>query len=379
MNKRKKSGSIAIPFLLTFLISLIIIGGIAMVIYDNIDSDNSSLETMTRESELSENDSHTVMLVLDLSNSTAVQEAVDEEGSDDEYSDEEYSEEESEGDEYASEDELTDESSEEEETYDWEENGEEDENAAEIKPYTFILMRSIPVSKQIVFIGLPENMTAGEKNLSLTKLYTTGGGAELKSAVEYTLEVPVDRYMALKSGSFQKLCNILGGVNFAVPGDIKGFKKTDGMQYLSPEQIEKIISYGGYGGGEIQRVSTAASLISSMVNQTSGARIADNLDNTFETLANTTDTDISALDYQQKKYALKFLLKNSDPIDDEKYSDRSLFLTPSGTQTSEAFILDTTFIDSISKYFKATVQETTRQDTTLQPMMPETGGTDNAG
>ena len=60
--KKKRSGSIAIPFLLTFLISLIIIGGITMIIYDKIDSDNSSLLTMNNEAgSLSDSDSHTTV------------------------------------------------------------------------------------------------------------------------------------------------------------------------------------------------------------------------------------------------------------------------------------------------------------------------------
>ena len=59
--KKKRSGSIAIPFLLTFLISLIIIGGITMIIYDKIDSDNSSLLTMNNEAgSLSDSDSQDV-------------------------------------------------------------------------------------------------------------------------------------------------------------------------------------------------------------------------------------------------------------------------------------------------------------------------------
>lgn len=71
--KKKRSGSIAIPFLLTFLISLIIIGGITMIIYDKIDSDNSSLLTMNNEAgSLSDSDSHTILFVLDLSDSTDV-------------------------------------------------------------------------------------------------------------------------------------------------------------------------------------------------------------------------------------------------------------------------------------------------------------------
>ncbi len=345
--KKKKSGSIAIPFLLTFLISLIIIGGIAMIIYDKIDSDSSSLLTMTNEAgTLSDSDSHTILFVLDLSDS------IDDDSEDEEESSEE-------------------ESSEDEETYDWEEPDEDEEKETKAKPYTFMIMRSMPVHKQIVFIGLPENMLAGEQNKSLTELYTSGGGAEVKSAAEFSLEIPIDRYMVFDSASFQKLCNIMGGVNFAVPGNIEGFKKSDGLQYLSPDQIEKIISYGGFSGGEIQRISTAASLITAMTNQTSGSRIADNLDNNFETMVNATDTDISALDYQQKKYAIKFLMKYSDPNDDETVSDRSKFITPSGTQTSDKFILDTSFIDDIAQYF---VVETTspQQDETLQPMIPET-------
>lgn len=349
--KKKKSGSIAIPFLLTFLISLIIIGGIAMIIYDKIDSDNSSLLTMTNEAgTLSDSDSHTILFVLDLSDSIDAQK--DEEESSDE------------------------ESSEDEESYDWEkpdEDEEDDDEEEETKtaPYTFMIMRSMPVHKQMVFIGLPENMLAGEQNRSLTELYTSGGGADVKAAAEFSLEIPIDRYMVFDSDSFQKLCNIMGGVNFAVPGNIEGFKKSDGLQYLSPDQIERIISYGNFSGGEIQRISTAASLITAMTNQASGTRIADNLDNNFETLVNATDTDISALDYQQKKYAVKFFMKYSDPNDDETVSDRAKFITPSGTQTSDKFILDTSFIDDIAQYF---VVETTapQQEETLQPMIPET-------
>lgn len=363
MKKKKKSGSIAIPFLLTFLISLIIIGGIAMVIYDKIDSDSSSLLTMTNEGgSLSDSDSHTVLFILDLSKSVS--------SADDEEDDEE--------NEDSSDESSDEEDSDDEETYDWEEDDKkEDKKTAESKQYTFMLMRSMPVHKQIVFIGLPENMLAGERNETLTDIYKSGGGAELKSAVEFSFEVPVDRYMAFDSKAFQKLCNIMGGVNFAVPGNIEGIKKTDGLQYLSPDQIEKVISHGEFAGGEIQRISTAASLITAMTNQTSGARISDNLDNSFEAIVNVADTDISALDYQQKKYAVKFLMKYSDPENDETVSDRAKFITPFGTQTKDTFVLDTTFLKEISQYFKVETTEPV-QDTTLKPMIPETEGKSNA-
>ncbi len=331
-----------------------------MIIYDRIDGDNSSLLTMTNEGgSLSDSNSHTILLVLDLSDKVDTSSDDEDDDEDDFDDDEDWDD--------SSEDESSDED---DETYDWEEPEEKEKDVAP-KAYTFMLMRTMPVHKQIVFIGLPDNMIVGEQNKSLTEIYKTSGGAEVKSATEFSLEVPVDRYMVFNSESFQKLCNIMGGVNFAVPGNIDGFKKTDGMQYLSSDQIENIISYGGFSGGEIQRVSTAASLITAMTNQTSGVRVADNLDNTFEFLVNANATDISALDYQQEKYGVKFLMKYTDPKDDETISDRAKFVTPFGIQTADKFVLDASFIDEISQYF---VVETTnaQQEETLQPMLPET-------
>lgn len=365
--KKKKSGSIAIPFLLTFLIALIIIGGIAMIIYDKIDSNNSSLITMTNEAgTLSDSDSHTIMFVLDMSDSI--------DSDSDTYDDTDYELTNDDDESYSDDEEYT-----EEETYEWEEDGEDEENEeAHLKPYTFIIMRSVPVHKQIVLIGLPDNMLAGEKNKMLSDIYESGGGAEVKAAAEYSLDITIDRYMEFNSESFNKFCNVMGGVNFAVPAKIEGLQKSDSLQYLGADQIEKIISFGGYGGGEIQRTSTAVSIVSAMINQANGSRIADNLDNIFETMVNANDTDISALDYQQKKYAIKFMLKYSDS-DNDSVSNRSKFITPLGKQTDEGFILDTSFTDEISQYFVVEATDSTvRQDTTLQPMLPETGSATDA-
>ena len=76
--RRKKSGSIAIPFLITFLISFVLIGGTAMVIYDKIDDDESSLIPMANEvGTLSKEDSHSILFVLDMTDTLG-----DESGSD---------------------------------------------------------------------------------------------------------------------------------------------------------------------------------------------------------------------------------------------------------------------------------------------------------
>lgn len=352
--KRKKSGSVAIPFLLTFLISLIIIGGIAMVIYEKIDRNDSSLLTMTNEAgTLTAEDNHTVLLILDLSDSLDV-------------SDDSYSEDSSSDDEYY--DEYADESSSEDsETYDWETDGTVPDTVSP-QPYTFIVMRSQPVDKKITFMGIQSNMLVGRDNKPVEDVYLSGGDSEVKSTLEYTLGIQIDRYMRFNSESFKKICNILGGANFAVPKGISGLPQSDGEQYLSPEQMSKIISYGGYSGGETQRISTVSSLITAMVNQTSGSRISDNLDNVFETIINMVKTDISAVDYNDKKYSIKFMLKYSDPDDSETRSTRAQFVTPYGTENKSGFIVDNYFTEDIMEYFDEynPQSETSQQETTAE-------------
>lgn len=339
MNKKKKSGSIAIPFLLTFLISLIVIGGIAVVIYDKIDNDDSSLLTMVNEAgTLSAEDNHTVMLILDLSDSVEMpDEDSGEDEDEDNYEDEDYQDEDD------------------EDSYDWETSEEEEKVYPE--PYTFIVMRSTPVDKQIMFMGIPSNMLVGNDNKRAKDIYESSGAAGVSQSIEYSLGIEIDRYAVFDSESFKKACNIMGGVTYAVPKGIKGIPESDSEQYLSPEQIEKIISFGGYSGGEIQRISTASAIVTAMMNQTSGVRIAENLDNTFETLINLIKSDISAVDYNDKKYAIKFMLKYSDPVDSESISSRATFITPYGNETEKNFVADSSFADDIKMYFEETKEE----------------------
>ncbi len=334
-SKKKKTGSVAIPFLITLLISLIVIGGAAMFIYDKIDDDESSLTPMINEvGTLSDEDNHTILFALDMSDTVTTD-------SDDYYDDEYYDEEDSDDE-------------------DSEESLEEEESAEEIysqQPYTFMLMRSEPVNKKILFMGIPSNMLLGESNKQAQDIYVDNGTSALVSSIEFSLGITVDRHMTLNTESFKKICNVLGGVTFAVPKDVKTIKQTDSEQYLSAEQVAEIVSCASYSGGELQRISTASSLITAMANQTSGERIAGNLDNIFNTIINMTESDISAVDYKERKYAIKFMLKYSDPDDSESRSTRASFITPYGDEKDGEFLADKYFADDIKVYFDVLKEE----------------------
>ena len=348
--KKKKTGSIAIPFLITLLISLVIIGGAAMIIYDKIDNDDSSLISMVNEvGTLSESDNHTIMFILDMSDSIdSDSESYEDTEDEDDYYDE-YDEDDDEN-----EDEETDENSSKEYSY---------------QPYTFMIMRSEPVDKKLTFMGIPSNMLIGENNKMAQDIYIDNGSSALVSNVEYTLGINIDRYMTFDTESFKKVCNILGGVTFAVPKGVKDVSSSEAEQYLSAEQIESIISCGSYSGGELQRISTVSSLITAMMNQTNGERIAGNLDNSFNSIINMTKSNISAIDFNEKKYAIKFMLKYSDPDDSESRSTRAQFITPYGSTEGGKFVADKYFADDIKVYFEQyddqnTISENTEAENT---------------
>ena len=351
MKKKKKTGSVAIPFLITFLVSLVIIGGAAMFIYDKIDNDESSLLSMANEvGTLSDEDDHTILLVLDMSDTiTSSSEDYQE---DEDYDD--YGYEETEYDEYGN-------------PIEKDEDDEDDEDYEEYlpskqyvhQPYTFMVLRSRPIDKKMTFIGVPSDMLVGESNRQAQDVYLDNGVTALRDGIEYTLDIQIDRYMQFDTESFKKLCNILGGVNFPVPKGVEGIDYTGEEQYLSAEQVEAIISCGSLGGGELQRISTACSLAAAMMNQTSGERIAGNLDNSFNAMVDAAKTDISAIDYNNRKYAIKFMLKYSDPTNDgETRSSRADFVTPYGTAEKAGFAADKYFSNDIKMYFESDKDKT---------------------
>lgn len=69
--EKKNTGSIAIPFLVTLLISLVITGCAALYVYRLITKDDSSLLTMTGSiTQITEEDEFTILCILDTGSRT---------------------------------------------------------------------------------------------------------------------------------------------------------------------------------------------------------------------------------------------------------------------------------------------------------------------
>lgn len=256
MAKNQKVGSIAVPYLITIFIGILIIGGGTFFFLRHIGVLNGKKElsepppkqivTTTYE------DNHTILFILD----------------------------------------------------------EPDKKCST----TFMLMRSIPKDKKLVFVCIPSNTIAlidGEQK-GIKSCYEQGGASEAVSFTEKIFDIPVDKYMKLKSDSFVKICDIMGGVTYPIPEDIAGFNGDGSEQYLNSEQIDKLVTYALFNGGENERACNASALISSMINQSDLVRVSDSFDNSFNSLVNMTETDITAVDYKKHKVAIKTMLERGD-------------------------------------------------------------------
>ncbi len=285
---KKKNGSIAVPFLVTIFVGLLIVGGAAFGIYKyfGLGNDEELKDPTPRQVATSTyEDNHTILMILD---------------------------------------------------------------DPEIDcPATFVMMRSIPKEKKLLFVGIPTNTIAliNDKQQSMNGAYTQGGPQAAVDFVQNIFGVTIDRYLKMNGAALIKICDILGGVTYPVKADIIGFKSDGTDQYLNSEQILKLMTYSLFDDGEIQRAYVASSIAADMVNQADGNRIADRFDDSFNTIANMSDTNITSVDYKNRKVAIKNMLSRGTKI--------ASFLIMDGQKADGDFIPSSGFINNVvDQYFK---------------------------
>ena len=282
-----KNGQIAVPFLLTIFIGLIIIGGGAYGIYRYFGFGKVEVppEPVPRTSgDITYEDNHTMLFVLDAPEKNC--------------------------------------------------------------PPTFVLMRSMPLKKEIVFVGIPSNTIAliDDQQQSINGSYASGGIAAASEFVAKVFDIQIDRYMKFSADAFKKVYDICGDVTYPVNADIAGFKNDGTSQHNNSEQALTFVTYTMFKDGETERAFTAASMLSSMVNQADGKRISDNFDNSFNIIINMVESNVTSEDYKKRKTAIKNMFENGSSI--------ASTLSLDGTPAGEDFIPSSGFIANIKdKYF----------------------------
>jgi hypothetical protein len=262
VKKRPKGGKIAIPFLITTLVALILIGVPALYYYNKITSRNEEIQGTNDSGEYvpKAKDSGNIFFVLDFNDDTLVN--------------------------------------------------------------TFLVLRTDPSTRTFTLVPFLNSTVVqyNGKTSTIDEFYTSGGIESAKSAIESTFGITLNKYIKLDDISFQKICDIFGGASYNVPSGLRGFNA--GEQYLSSEQIQNIITHYAFADEE-QRVYYAGGILTAMINQTLGERIAGNIDNNFNSVMNlVSDTDITSIDFTAVRQIIVYV------FEDDKYTAQ--FKNPMG-------------------------------------------------
>lgn len=246
-KKKQKAGTIAIPFLITFLISLLVIGVPTIYLYNYLttdtlasDSDKGGNEFVPKVS-----DSKTILFTLDPD-------------------DEEY---------------LN----------------------------CFVLLRSVPYTRTFVVLPIANNMYLENQGKTVDAVYTTTGMNKLRSSLEEELGITIDYYMFFRDDGFEKLCDIIGCAHYTLPSGLKGFNP--GSQFISSDGINHLITHYAFNSEE-QRMTLTGGVIAQMINEAMGDRVAGNLDNSFNAVYALCETDITSIDFTDGRAAIIYMFED---------------------------------------------------------------------
>lgn len=243
-KRKQKAGTIAIPFLITFLISLIVIGLPTIYLYNYLTTDTLASDSDNKGNEFTPklSDSKTILFTLD--------------PNDDEYLN------------------------------------------------CFMLLRSIPYTRTFVVLPVANNMYLESQGKTVDAVYTATGMNKLKASLEEELSISIDHYMFFRDEGFEKLCDIIGCAHYTLPSGLKGFNP--GSQFISSDGINHLITHYAFNTEE-QRMTLAGSVIAQMINEAMGDRVAGNLDNSFNSVYALCETDITSIDFNNGKSAIVYM------------------------------------------------------------------------
>ena len=251
--KRKKpaTGTTAIPFLITILISMIVLGSVGIYFYQKIMADDVELKPMqTATTSISEEDINEILFIL-RPTSENLQPAV-------------------------------------------------------------MLMRFDPIRKDEYCVGIPLTLKIDNEGREMTvaQCLQTYSVSTLKNAIAKTFDQEIDRYMELDSDSFAKMVSLIGNVNYVVPIRDDVIRPDSSSQELDAEQFETLLCSKKYKT-EQERAAVIGLSVAALLNQCDGTRIATNLDGYFSAIINSVSTDITAMDFSAHRHAIAYIFEHA--------------------------------------------------------------------
>lgn len=191
---------------------------------------------------------------------------------------------------------------------------------ADSTAYSYLLLRYDAVADTIAVVPLPWQLTAtvNTKTDTLAGFYESRGAGGVVSAASNATGVEIERYIRFDIDAFKTFVDIVGGVTYSLPTQLFYVNEATkyriefqpGEQLFDGQGMADLFRYPLYEGGEPYRLKLEAETVTALINQNMGERLIPLLGNSFTTIVNLVDTNISATDFSKREDALVRTLRD---------------------------------------------------------------------
>ncbi len=187
----------------------------------------------------------------------------------------------------------------------------------------FVLVVSEPALARVRAIAIPRETTVavGVEQTRLFELYTAQGITAVRDSLAAALGVTVDHYAIITYANIEKaVAHFDNSLLFTLPETLSytdesgGYtiKLTSGAHMLTGSQVTGVLAYPAGHGGRRQRATVQAQVVAAMINQYLTVGRAEKRDRDFTALVNLVRSDIYASQYHADKAAIEFLASRNN-------------------------------------------------------------------
>lgn len=190
--------------------------------------------------------------------------------------------------------------------------GAEDRNTP---PDVYLLVGFLPDKGSIAVCALPPKtlITSGDQWSTLENLFELGGVAYAAKAVSSYLGVEIARSGYMDVQGLEQLMEEIGPFEYELttvldyPLHQRPVIMSPGSKQLDGRDIADLMAYPAYKGGEVERSDRGAMLMTQLLNHHLPAALTDRGDSLATSFLNNCQTDLSYKDYEERKTATRFL------------------------------------------------------------------------
>ncbi len=182
-------------------------------------------------------------------------------------------------------------------------------------PDYFMLINYRPRAEKVVIVPIKKNLSSfvGNTKGTLSELYKEGGASSILFAIKNSLGIDIDHYVKFDKSSFVDFFDFVDTTPMNIPENmnIGDLVLNKGMHYFNGEDLYNYITYDSFLQGEDYTYVLHGSAITNFINSNGRNLSTVHLQNIFNKILNSTDTDLEFTFFTNHQSAFVYSTQNS--------------------------------------------------------------------